>query len=182
MKKFCTLTLTLVCLIIATFTVEAASSTNRQIAVVIVGNADYKTKDFIEYTNNFFKASNGLDIVTGKAVQTKYQNYWLDKGLIDEGTPTKEDFINFVNYSGYNKVVYLVIKDSVIDQHGSKKGKGRSRASLTINAFLVDKMQVLKVDSSTNEEDSKTSELRARRGAFKQCVKEISENLNPLLK
>ena len=182
MRKIFVAAMAMICLMMATFTAEAASSPSRQIAVVIVGGADYKTKDFIEYTKNFFKTSNGLELVTGKEVQTKYQTYWLDKGLIDEGTPTKEDFVDFVNYSGYNKVIYLVIKDSVIDQHGSKKGKGRSRTSLTVNAFLVNKMQVMKVDSSTNEEDSKTSELRARRGAFKQCVKEISNNLNPFLK
>ena len=101
--------------------------------------------------------------------------------MIDEGTPTKEDFVEFVNYSGYKQVIYLVIKDSVLEQHGRTKGKDRSRVSLTVNAFLVAKTHVLEGTSSTNEEDSKTSELRAKRGAFKQCVKEISKVFNPIL-
>ena len=166
--------------VMTTAIVTEAATPGNQIAVVIVGGADYRTKDFVKLTKDLFKVSDELTLATGKEVQNKYQMYWLDKGLIDEDTPTKEDFVQFVNYSGYRKVLYLVIKDSVIDQHGRKKGKDRSRASLTVNAFIVDKTKILKFDSSTNEEDSKTSELRARLGAFKQCVKEISKNFNPL--
>ena len=179
MKKLFIALFAIVCLMTTAIVTEAATPSN-QIAVVVVGGADYKTKDFIKTTKSLFKVSDNLELAVGKEVQTKYQKYWLDKGLIDEGTPTKEDFVQFVNYSGYRKVVYLVIKDSVVDQHGRKKGKDRSRISLTVNAFLVDKMKVDQVDSSTNEEDSKTSELRARLGAFKQCVKDISETFNPL--
>lgn len=163
-------------------TAEAAGTTLRnEIAVVIVGSADYKTKDFTNIPKDLFKIEDKMkpQITAGKEVQNKYQKYWFAKGLLDEGEPTKEDFVKFVDYSGYKKVIYLVIKDSVLEQHGRKKGKDRSRVSLTVNAFLVNGNQIEASTSATNEEDSKTSELRAKRGAFKQCVKEISEEFNP---
>ena len=184
MRKLFLATLMALCLISTAITAEAASLTsevNNKIAVIIVGSADYKTKDFTNITKDLFKVDdkNKPQIITGKEVQNKYQKYWFAKGLLDEGEPTREDFVNFVDYASYKKVIYLVIKDSVLEQHGRKKGKDRSRISLTINAFLVNRNQIEASTSSTNEEDSKTSELRAKRGAFKQCVKEISEEFNP---
>ena len=183
MKKIFSIITMLICMICLAGTVDAKMQSNKssEIAVVIVGTPDYKTNNFIRYTQEYFKPLNNLKIATGNEVQSKYQTYWLDKGSLDEGTPTKDDFIAFVNYSGYNKVIYLVIKDPVVDVH-DRKSKQRSRASVTVNAFLVDKTQIAKVSSSTNEEDSNTSELRAKRGAFKQCVRDISEVLNPMLK
>ena len=182
MKRSFILILVAICLLSLNVLVEAASSKSaQQVAVVIVGGADYRTKDFTTCAKDFFKPSDGTTVDHGKDVQNKYQKYWFDKGLIDEGTPTKEDFIEFVNYSGYKQVIYLVIKDSVLEQHGRTKGKDRSRVSLTVNAFLVDNTHIVESISTTNEEDSKTSELRAKRGAFKQCVKEISKIFNPIL-
>ena len=181
MKKIFTLMIAAIMLIGMSINAEAANFFEEKVGIVIIGSSDYKTKDFIEYAQDFFKAKDSK-IEAGKKIQTKYQNYWLDKGMIEEGTPTKEDFINFVDYSGCKKVIYLVIKDSVTDQHNRKKGKSRARTSLTINAFLTDRNKIIKATSATNEEDSKTSELRAKRGAFKQCVKELSDEINPLLK
>lgn len=183
MKRLFILTLAAICLLSLNVLAEAAgsSNSNQQVAVVIVGGADYRTKDFTSYAKDFFKPSEGTTIAYGKDVQNQYQKYWFGKGLIEEGTPTKEDFIAFANQSGYRQVIYLVIKDSVLEQHGRKKGKDRSRISLMVNAFLVDKTHILESTSSTNEEDSKTSELRAKRGAFKECVKEISKVFNPIL-
>ena len=181
MKRLFLLTLAAICLLTVNVVAEAASSSKSGVAVVIVGGADYRTKDFTNYTKDYFELSNNEKVAQGKDVQNKYQKYWFSKGMIDEGTPTKEDFIKFVNYAGYNKVIYLVVKDSVLEQHGRTKGKDRSRVSLTVNAFLVDKTHIIESASSTNEEDSKTSELRAKRGAFKICVKEISETFNPIL-
>lgn len=183
MKKLFMLTFAALCLLSLNIVAEAASISkpSQQIAVVIVGSADYRTKDFTEYTKSYFKPTSG-EVAAGKDIQNKYQKYWFDKGLIEEGTPTKEDFIAFARYAGYNNVIYLVIKDSVLEQHGRKKGKDRSRVSLTVNAFLVDGTHIIESTSATNEEDSKTSELRAKRGAFKECVKEISQVFNPILK
>ena len=182
MKRLFLLTLAAICLLSLNVLAEAATTNpKQQVAVVIVGSADYRTKDFTSYAKDYFKPGEGITIAYGKEVQNQYQKYWFGKGLIEEGTPTKEDFIAFADQSGYRQVIYLVIKDSVLEQHGRKKGKDRSRISLTVNAFLVDKTHILGSTSSTNEEDSKTSELRAKRGAFKQCVKEISKEFNPIL-
>ena len=186
MKKIFVTTLMSIFLISMAISAEAAkisSEVNNKIAVVIVGGADYKTKDFTNITKNLFKVEDKTkpQVITGKDVQNKYQKYWFNKGLLDEGEPTKEDFINFVDYSGYKKVIFLVIKDSVLEQHSRTKGKDRSRVSLTVNAFIVSSSNIEASTTSTNEEDSKTSELRAKRGAFKLCVEEISEEFNPLI-
>ncbi len=182
MKKIFVSLSVFVCFLISAFSAQAANFTPREIAVVIVGSADYKTKDFVKTATDYFKSPIGKKVVTGNKVQTKYQTYWLEKGLIEEGTPTKEDFVSFVNYSGYEKVVYLVVKDAVTDQHNRKKGKALSRTSMTLNVFVADRSKILKVASSINEDSSKASELRAKRGAFEKCVKEVSEEINSVLK
>ncbi len=181
MKKFLISVLTLFCLISLTISAEAEDlSKDKTLAVIIVGSSDYKTANFVRYAQEYFEVPENVKIMSGSEVQSKYQTYWLKKGLLDEGTPTQSDFIEFVNYSGYDKTIYLVVKDPVLDTH-DRKGKQRSRASITINAFLVDSQKIIEVVSSTNEEDSKTSELRAKRGAFKQCIREISKTFNPIL-
>ncbi len=183
MKKIFAVIPILFCLVAVAFSAEAAErNTGKQIAAVIVGSADYKTKDFTKAITEIFKPTSGREIVAGNKIQNQYQKYWFEKGLIEEGTPTKEDFIAFARSSGYAGIVYLVIKDSVVDTHGRKKGKDRSRVSLTINAFYVTQAGIQKFTSITEEEDSKTSELRARRGAFKKCLEAIFPEINPALK
>ncbi|MBR1730322.1 MAG: hypothetical protein IJ728_12460 [Selenomonadaceae bacterium] len=183
-KKYFLSILTAIILMSTTIAVEAAEnnfSKSQSIAVVIVGNADFKTKDFFKSVEQFFKSPTEKPIIVGSKIQSKYQTYWLEKGLLSEGEPTQVDFIEFVNYSGYGKIIYLKIDDAVLDTHERKKGKARSRSSITVNAFLVDSQGIKKVVSETQEEDSKTSELRAKRGAFKKCVEEIAKVFNPLL-
>ena len=185
MKKFfTTIAIFIICLTSTALAATQNSYKDQTIAVVIVGTPDYKTDNYVRYAKEYFEEANvnkNLTILSGNDVQSKYQTYWLEKGLLDEGTPTKQDFIDFVSYGNYDKAIYLVVKDPVIDVH-NRKSKQRTRASVTVNAFLVDENQIIKVASSTNENDSKTSELRAKRGAFKQCVRDISEVINPLLK
>ena len=161
-------------------TVLAAANFTERAGVVIVGGAEYKTEDYFDFVEKFFVkpfASDKMQIQYGRDAQNKYQNYWLDKGYLEEQTPTQRDFIEFVSYGAYDKVIFLKVQDSVTDQQGK-----RSRLSVNVNVFLVDRRKVLKAASSTNEEDSKASQLRARRGAFKKCAKELSAAISPSLK
>lgn len=161
-------------------TVFAAAPYTERAGVVIVSGAEYKTEDYFDFVEKFFvKPFSGKErqFQYGRDAQNKYQNFWLDKGYLEEQTPTQRDFIEFVSYGAYDKVIFLKVQDSVTDQQGK-----RSRLSVNVNVFLVDRRKVLKAASSTNEEDSKSSQLRARRGAFKKCVKELSDALEPSLK
>lgn len=180
MKKIMALTLLMMLTMFSATTAFAAKTITQRVGVVIVGGADYKTKDFYEYVEKYFYkpfASDVMQIQYGKDAQNKYQNFWLDKGYLEEQKPTQKDFIEFVSYGAYDKVIFLKVEDSV-----SEMQRKRSRLSVNVNVFLVDRRKVLKTASSTNEEDSKASQLRARRGAFKQCAKELSADITPLMK
>ena len=177
MKKI--ISLTVLMMLMAT-TVFAAARYTERLGVVIVSGAEYKTEDYFDFVEKYFVkpfAGDKMQFQFGRDAQNKYQNFWLDKGYLEEQTPTQRDFIEFVSYGAYDKVIFLKVQDSVTDQQGK-----RSRLSVNVNAFLVDRRKVLKASSSTNEEDSKASQLRARRGAFKKCAKELSEELEPLMK
>ena len=161
-------------------TALAASVVTERVGVVIVGGAEYKTKDYYDFVEKYFVkpfAGDRYQVQYGKDAQNKYQNFWLDKGYLEEQVPTQRDFIDFVSYGAYDRVIFLKVQDSVTDQQGK-----RSRLSVNVNGFLVDRRKVLKASSSTNEEDSKASQLRARRGAFKKCAKELHDAIAPLMK
>ena len=161
-------------------TALAARVFTERVGVVIVGGAEYKTKDYYDFVEKYFVkpfAGDARQIQYGKDAQNKYQNFWLDKGYLEEQVPTQRDFIDFVSYGAYDKVIFLKVQDSVTDQQGK-----RSRLSVNVNVFLADRRKVLKTASSTNEEDSKASQLRARRGAFKKCAKELHDAIEPLMK
>ena len=183
MKKILLTFLVALYLLSTAVTVDAAAdlSMEKGIAVVIVGNSDYKTKDFTNIIKDYLKSPSEISILTGNKIQSKYQTYWLDKGLLDEGTPTKEDFVSFVKYGNYYKAIFLVVKDSVSESHEEQLTQ-RLRTSVTVNAFLVNRAGIEMTASSTNEDDSKVSALRTKRGAFKKCVRELSKEINPELK
>ena len=177
MRKIIALTALMMLMVTTAF---AAPSYTERVGVVIVSGAEYKTEDYFDFVEKFFVkpfSSDSMQLQYGKDAQNKYQNYWLDKGYLEEQAPTQRNFIEFVSYGAYDKVIFLKVQDSVTDQQGK-----RSRLSVNVNAFLVDRRKVLKAASSTNEEDSKASQLRARRGAFKKCAKELSNAIEPLMK
>lgn len=149
--------------------------------VVIVGDAAVKTPDFIKYVDEAFNTvGKNKKVISGTEIQSKYQSYWLDKGFLEEQKLTKQDLLNFVKYSGYNKVLFLIVSNPVIEK--TNQGYGgwsawsqteRTRASITIKSFLVDETTVIKAVDVSKEDDSITSELRAKRGAFQKCITEI---------
>lgn len=159
-----------------------------QIGVVIIGNSDYKTDDYYNYISELLNNENDkrYKIVCGSEVQSKYQNYWLDKGFLEEQKPQKNDLFDFYKTSGYDKILYILVSDPVVDKHNIRTGLfssvEQSRASVTVNSFLVNNNTILKAYSVTKEDDSRASELRAKRGAFRKVLKELSVVMIPLFK
>ena len=185
MKKFLFVPLLAVWTLLLCVSGAASAAGQSQIAVVVVGGSDYKTKDYFssikEYLAEPFDETN-INVSYGDAVQTKYEEYWLDKGELDEPRPGKQDLIDFVSYGNYNKVLYIVIKDSVVDTNGRGKNNDYVRTSIGINAILANKDGIIKTQNINDESVSKTSVLRAKRTAFKKCMEEIGKTMVPLIK
>lgn len=161
----------------------------KETCVVIVGDAGVKTPDFFKYVDEAFNTEEKKKkVVSGTEIQSLYQTYWLDKGFLEEQKLTKQDLNDFVKYSGYKKVVYLIVSSPVVEK--TNEGYGgwdgwvqteRTRASITIKTFLVNETDIIKAVDVTKEDDSVTSELRAKRGAFEKCIKEIKSAIGSYL-
>lgn len=150
----------------------------KSVGVVIIGGADYKTDDFYKAVRSEIKPKSGAKIIVGNEMQTLYKKYWLREGYIGEQTPQKNDLIHFAAMSGYKKIVCIIVADSVVDRHNNPKSREKDRVSVQLDAYLCTPTNVEEVFSASDEELSKTSNLRARRGAFQKCLDEISKTLN----
>ncbi|MDQ0203006.1 hypothetical protein [Pectinatus haikarae] len=160
-----------------------------KIGVIIIGNADVKTSDFFDIISEAMVQSptdiKKYTVDVGTNVQTEYQNYWLDKGFLDEQPLTKDIILDFVKYSGYDKVLFIIVKDPVIEK--TERGSGSwgketvRRASVEVKAYLADGDAVIKSIDVTKENNSSTSDLRAKRGAFKKNMEEIMANIKDSL-
>ncbi len=172
--------------------VTAASLLNRapnETCAVIIGDPSVKTPDFIKYVDDAFnEEGKSKKVVTGTDIQSKYQSYWFDKGFLEEQKLTKQDLFDFVKYSGYKKVLFLIISTPVMEK--TKQGAGgwygwsqteQTRASITIKTFLVNETAVIKTLDVSKEDDSITSELRAKRGAFQKCITEIKTAVESII-
>ena len=140
----------------------------QSVGVVIIGGVEFKTDDYYKIVKDELKPSSGAKIIVGNDMQTRYKKYWLNRGYIGEQTPQKEDFTNFAATNGFSKVIYIVISDVSDDQRNSGDHRQRNRISVQVDAYL----------STPEDQKSKGSALRARRGAFKKCLEEIAKSLN----
>lgn len=162
-----------------TGTVGAANSSRylNSVGVVIVGGAEFKTNDFYGVVKDRFKPLSGSKIIVGNELQTLYKKYWLNRGFIGEQPTQKNDLIEFAAMSGCDKIICLIVTDTV-DKQNSSNHRQKSRVSVQVDAYLCTQTDVVDVFSASDDEDSKGSPLRARRGAFDKCLKEIAKSLN----
>ena len=163
-------------------------STIKKVCAVIVGGADVKTSDYINYVDtelNGEDSNKTKKIIVGTDIQGKYQTYWLNKGFLEEPKPVKQDLHDFVKFSGYDRVLFLFVTSPVMEktriQTGLFTSEEKTRASIGVKAFLVDEANIIKVVDVSKEDVSVTSELRAKRGAFQKCMKEIQNGIGPLI-
>lgn len=149
----------------------------QSVGVVIVGGAEFKTDDYYKIIRNEFKPASGAKIVAGNDLQTRYKKFWLTRGYIGEQPPQKDDLIQFAAMSGCDKIVCLIVTDTV-DKQNSANHRQKSRVSVQVDAYLCTHTDVVDVFAAGDDENSKGSPLRARRGAFKKCLNEIGKSLN----
>ena len=165
-------------LIIFTCTTFAAQ-VQSTVGVVIIGGAEFKTKDYYKMIQSEIKSKNGAKFQIGNEIQSKYQRYLFENDLVGETTPRKQNLIDFTVRSSCDKVLFLVVS-STADHQNNPKSRQKDRLTVQVDAYLCDKFSVREVLSSVQENHSKTSDLRARRGAFRKCLEELAKGLTSL--
>lgn len=160
-----------------------------KVCALIIGSPDVKAKDFMERLeenlNRDLDEDKKKKVECGTKIQSLYQNYWLEKGELEEGRLTKAVLHDFVKFSGYDRCLFLVVEDPKMEK--SKISAGifgsieQKRASIEVKGFLADQEKILKIMNVTKNNSSETSELRAKRGAFTKCIKELCEDMRPYI-
>jgi hypothetical protein len=156
-----------------------ASILHTDIGVVLIGGSEYKEEHMMNELKEIMTTEKipNCFIHVGEDEQSKYQNFWFSKGVLDPEEPSPQSFMEYVNYAGYDKVLFLVVKDPVVDtrKEGLFGQTEHKRVSVEIKGYLVGKDKLIGSYTSVNEDDSRFSELRARRGALKKSIKYIYE-------
>ena len=168
-------------------TTTTATITAPKICALIIGDPAVKTKDFMERTEKYLNEDLDTEkyqkVAIGTDVQSLYQQYWFEKGFLEEQPLTKEDLTAFVKFSGYDRCLFLVMPDPSMEKTKVASAwygfSENNRASIELNAFLVDQDKVLKIINITKDSSSSSSELSAKRGAYTKCIKEIAKELVP---
>lgn len=124
-------------LVMISCTAFAAKDFSRSVGVVVTGSAEYKTPEFYKFVKSKFDPKSGAKFDVGGDLQNKYQKFLLNRDLVGNTIPRRQDLIDFAAASG-----------------------------------------VIDVATASEQSDSKTSDLRARRGAFKKCLEELAKTLN----
>lgn len=183
MKKIFLLTLLLMGALCTVYFASAEAAPQR-IGIVLIGGSDFKSQGFYRYAQEHLKdKNNAYTVEASDAVQTKYLNYWMDKGELEEQKAKKQDLLDFVKYAGYDKVLYLMAADPVTESHrtGLWGLNTFTRTSVQIRGFLCNRETILATHISNKDGDSETSELRARRDAFKKALHDMGDYFPPYM-
>ena len=158
-----------------------------KIGILIVGPTEFKTENrYYDIIRENLVPPEGAKytISTDENLQSAYQQYWLEKGELEEGKPTKEDFFAFSQKSGYDKILFLVIKDPVTDVSERPymfSTIKQYRTTVTVNAFLCDGQNILAVRSVAQDGDSEASVVRARADAFNKDMRDIGKYMTDVI-
>lgn len=179
MKKILLLATMILTLISCTaFAAQSSSGSNyRSTKVVIIGGAEFKTKDYYNLIKKVLGSKTKTAYEAGDEIQRKYQLFMMERYDIGENKPRKQDFIDFASRSGYGNILFLVL-DENIDTQNNSKSRQKNRITIQLDTFLVNGSGIIDFTTTSQDFISKTSNLRARRGAFEKCLKEIATVMN----
>ena len=158
-------------------TAFAAQEVKPNIGVLVIGSAEYKTPDYYKTIKNSVQDKTGFVADVGEDFQKKYQKFMIEKYDIGKHTPTKSDLVNFTANSGYRRVIVLVI-DENIDTQNNALSRQKNRITVQIDAYLCSRSDIVDIANTSREDNSKTSILRARRGAFQKSLNDALKALN----
>ena len=167
----------LAAMLIAAFSCTAFAATNYGTKVVVIGGGEFKTADYYKIIEKTLGTQGKNRFECGNEIQKRYQVFIMDRYDIGEDKPHKQDFIDFTAWSGYGKVLFLVLDENIDTQtHGKHSQKNRS--TIQMDAYLASGSGIVDFSTTSQEFTSKASNLRARRGAFEKCLKEIANVMN----
>ncbi len=155
----------------------ATGSTYGSTKVVIIGGAEFKTQDYYKLIQKTLGSKTKTLYECGDEIQSNYQMFMIEKYDIGEHLPNKQDMIEFVSSNGYSNVLFLKLNET-IDTQNNAKSRQKNRITIQLDAYLVDSSKIAKSSTTSQDFISKTSNLRARRGAFEKCLKEVAKTMN----
>lgn len=154
-----------------------ASAASRNVGVVLFGSSDYKDAHFMGQLAEIMvdDPAKRFKVHSGNDEQSRYQDFWFSKEVLDIPAPTPTSMKEYVAYSGYDMVLFLMVKDPVTDvrKFGLFGTKEEKRVSVEISGYLVSKDALVGSCTTANEDNSQWSDLRARQGAFKKSIRYI---------
>ena len=171
MKKIFFAAVTFLAIFICGVSISSAKSAGST-GVVIIGGAEFKTSDYYKLVKQNFNFKGPAKI--GDEMQSKYQKFLLENDLLGEKLPRKQYLLDFTAQSGCEKILFLVVT-STADHQNNPKSKQKNRISVQVDAYLCDRYKILEGATSAQQNDSNTSDLRARRGSFKKCLNELAK-------
>ena len=155
----------------------AFAANNYGTKVVIVGGSEFKTADYYKIIQKNLGSKSGNKYECGNEIQKRYQVFMMDRYDVGENKPKKNDMVDFVAWSGYDKVLFVMLDENIDTQsHGNHSQKNRS--TIQMDAYLVGTENIISLSTTSQDFVSKASNLRARRGAFEKCLKAIATDMN----
>ncbi len=154
---------------------------------LLIADTDMKAEDYVNIIKECLEDS--PNVAFGTHIQIKYQEYWFNKGELEEGEATPQVLFEFRKFSGYDKCLYLVTEKSI--EKSSRPDLfsriEKTRATINIKGYLVGqdtngKDKVLKMFNVVASADSDTSDLRAKRSAMEKAMKELANQYNEYLR
>ena len=154
---------------------------------LLIADTDMKAEDYVNKVKECLKGNPNVDF--GTHIQTKYQEYWFNKGELEEGKATPQVLFEFREFSGFDKCLYLITEKSIEKsiQPALFTKIEKTRASVNIKGYLIGQGtdgtgKVLKLFNVVSSADSDTSDLRAKRIAFEKALKELVKQYNDYLR
>lgn len=175
MKKFLSIIFAMLAISSCMIVCEAKS---QEVGVVVIGGAEYKTPEFYKIIQKEFDPKSGAKLVIGGDLQNKYQKFLFNRDMVGNDTPRRQDLIDFTASSGYGKILFVVIPEVNIEHQNNAKSRQKNRIYIQTDCYLCNNLNVIEVATTSQDFKSKTSDLRARRGAFKKCLEELAKSLN----
>lgn len=154
-----------------------ALAAQKTLGFVLVGGAEFKTSDYYKMIPEAFNLPKDYPYKIGDELQSKYQKFLLERDLVGDNSPRKQNLTDFTARSGCDEIIFLFL-NSTADHQNNGKRRQKNRVSVQADAYLCNNLKVLDVATTSQEYKSKTSDLRARRGAFKKCLTELAKVLH----
>ena len=146
------------------------------VGVVIIGGADFTTADFLKAASEQM----GAEYQLGQELQQKLALFWYDKGFVEDQTKmSKDEMIEFAKYSGLDRIVYVTTGTPVVENSQDFFVGSIIRASMNARVIIMEADGTM-VDlfSASQNGDSRSSEMRAKRDCFKKIMREIRQHID----